>query len=234
MYLIGLTGGIATGKSTVSKLFKEFGIEVIDGDQIAKEVVEPGKRAYTKILDAFGPEVFDSEGKLNREKLGQIIFNDSAKRKQLNSITHPEIYKTIAWRCVLRLWRRQKFIILDLPLLFETGIVTWILDHIIVARCSPDQQIDRLMVRSGYSEDEAISRINSQMDLEEKCRRASFIIDNSGTYDETELQVKKLVERLNIETKSSKRYLILDSIVFILSFGLSSLIMNSLHLFISR
>lgn len=226
MLLIGLTGGIATGKSTVSSALKSFGFEVIDGDQIAREIVEPGNRAYNKIKRVFGPEVINEDGRLNREKIGQIIFNDHVKRKLLNSITHPEIYKTIAWRCLLCLWRRDNLVVLDLPLLFETGIVVRLLDHIIVVKCSPDQQLDRLMARNNYSEDEAQSRIGSQMDLEEKCRLASFVVDNSGTRAETDLQVKLLVEKLRKEAKSSNRYLIFDSVVVVISATISMLMIK--------
>lgn len=226
MYLIGLTGGIATGKSTVSKAIQSLGIEVVDGDKIAREVVEPGTRASRKIRDAFGPQVFNANGQINREELGNIIFNDPNQRKVLNSITHPEIYKSIAWRCLLSLWRRDRFVVLDLPLLFETGVVTRILDYIVVVKCTPDQQLDRLMARNDYSEDEALSRISSQMDLEEKCRRASFVIDNSGTPEETEVQVKLLVDRLNKQTKDSKRYIIFDTVIFLLSSVLANLAIN--------
>lgn len=226
MYLIGLTGGIATGKSTVSSAITKFGIEVIDGDQIARKVVEPGTRASMKIRATFGPHVYGENGELNREELGKIIFKDPKQRKLLNSITHPEIYKLIAWRCFVCLWKREKFVVLDLPLLFEAGVVTRILDHIVVVRCTPDQQLDRLMARNDFSEDEALSRIGSQMNLDEKCRRASFVIDNSGTLEETEIQVKLLVDQLIRETKLSKRYIIFDAVVFVISSVLTNFVFN--------
>lgn len=224
MLLIGLTGGIGTGKSTVSNVIKSSGIDVIDGDQIAREVVEPGTRSHEAILAHFGSEVFDADKKLNREKVGKIIFSDAKKRKLLNSITHPEIYKSIAWKCFLSLWNRRRFVVLDLPLLYESGTMVRFFDAIIVSKCSPDQQLDRLMARNGFSEEEASTRIASQLDLEEKCRRADYIIDNSGTLEETEIQVKLLLER--IKTLSSKRYLVLDTFLFLLTAGLSMAFMK--------
>ena len=193
MLLIGVTGGIATGKSTVSNAIKSLGIDVIDGDEIAREVVEPGTRGHKAILAHFGSEVFDVDGRLNREKLGKIVFSDARKRKLLNTVTHPEIYKSIAWKCLLSLWNRRRFVILDLPLLYESGTMVRFLDAVIVSKCSPDQQLDRLMARNGFNEEEALTRIASQMDLEEKCRRANYIIDNSGSIHETEIQVKLVV-----------------------------------------
>lgn len=224
MLLIGLTGGIATGKSTVSNAIKSLGIDVIDGDQIAREVVEPGTRGHKAILAHFGSEVFDADGKLNREKLGKIIFCDASRRKVLNAITHPEIYKCIAWKCFLSLLNRRRFVLLDLPLLYESGTMVRFLDAVIVSKCSPGQQLDRLMARNGFSEEEALTRITSQIDLEEKCHRANYVIDNSGTFDETELQVKLLVDR--IKTLTSKRYLVLDTFVFLLTVGLSMAFMK--------
>lgn len=224
MLLIGLTGGIATGKSTVSSAMKNLGIDVIDGDQIAREVVEPGTRGYRGILARFGSEVFDADGKLNRENLGKIVFSDARKRKILNSITHPEIYKSIGWKCLLSLWNRRRFILLDLPLLYESGTMVRFLDAVIVSKCSPDQQLDRLMARNGFSEEEALRRIESQIDLEEKCRRADHVIDNSGTFEETEIQVKLVVDK--IKKMTNNRYLVLDTFLFFLTVALSMAFMK--------
>jgi len=132
MFIVGLTGGIGTGKSTVAKIFMEYGVPVIDADVIAREVVEPGKPAWIKIRNEFGDEVFLDDGQINRAKLGEIIFSDVEKRKLLNQITHPYIHRTIIWKVIKSFFWGHQFVVADLPLLYETGTFLDYLHKIIV------------------------------------------------------------------------------------------------------
>uniref|UniRef100_A0A0P4VWC2 Dephospho-CoA kinase domain-containing protein n=1 Tax=Scylla olivacea TaxID=85551 RepID=A0A0P4VWC2_SCYOL len=196
MFLVGLTGGIASGKSTVSTMMKEMGVPVVDADLIAREVVEPGKRAWTKIRKAFGDEVFHESGEINRERLGQVVFSDMEKRRTINKITHPEIYREIQWQVLRHLCRGEQFVILDLPLLYESNKCTNYLFKTIVVTCDDELQLERLMARNTYTEKEAIARIEAQMPLEKKCKMANFVIENSGTKDSTRKQVEDIVKYL--------------------------------------
>nr|XP_022309556.1 dephospho-CoA kinase domain-containing protein-like [Crassostrea virginica] len=193
MFLVGLTGGIASGKSTVAKILKDdFGCVVIDADEVAREVVLPGTLGWRKIRQHFGSDVFQGNGELNREKLGQVIFNDANKRKILNSITHPEIYKAIAWKVIKNFFLGQHFIILDLPLLFESKKMVPFMSYTIVVNCSEEQQLQRLMARNNYSKEAAEIRIQAQMPLSEKCRLCTHVIDNSRDIQNTYLQTSRI------------------------------------------
>lgn len=219
MFLVGLTGGIATGKSTVLNELQELGVAVVDGDEVARFVVEPGtiqsqlqcadfepcsltcsqfagKPAWHKIKATFGDDVILESGALNRTRLGDIIFNSPEKRRQLNGITHPQIYKEIFRRCMSLIFRGEQFAVLDLPLLFESGYMIPFLHKIIVVRCSPLQQLERLIARNNLTRQEAEARINSQMSLDEKCARAHYVVDNSGDVQATKDQVRRIVEEL--------------------------------------
>lgn len=196
MFLVGLTGGIATGKSSVAALFRCMGIEVIDADLVAREVVEPGKKAWKKIRKEFGPVVFHADGQLNRTALGQIVFSQPDKRRVLNSITHPEIYKSIFFKCMRLLFTGHQFAVIDLPLLYESKKMVKYLHKVVVVACEPSQQIERLMRRDSITEEDALLRINAQMPLEEKCKLADYVIDNSHGTSETEVQTKAIITDL--------------------------------------
>ncbi|KAL5007485.1 hypothetical protein ScPMuIL_016291 [Solemya velum] len=192
MFIVGLTGGIATGKSTVSGILTDLGCEIIDADQVAREVVRPGKPAWSRIKLEFGESVFLDNGELDRDRLGQIIFTDTQKRQLVNRIVHPEVQKTIIFRLLKFFITGHKYIILDVPLLFESGKMLSFMAATVVVKCMDEQQITRLMARNSLTQAEALQRIGSQMSLEEKSKRATYVIDNSGTIADTELQVKKL------------------------------------------
>ena len=196
MFVVGLTGGIGSGKSTVAKMLTELGVDLIDADLVAREVVRPQMKAWKLIRHHFGNEVILQNGEIDRKKLAQIIFTDESKRKLLNSITHPEIYKTIFKKLLLYLLFFTQFVVLDLPLLFESGKMTKYLSKIIVVKCTRNQQIQRLIQRNNYSEAESISRIESQMCLEEKCRLSHFVVDNSLDLEYTRTQVEAIVKQL--------------------------------------
>ncbi|XP_043256017.1 dephospho-CoA kinase [Colletes gigas] len=200
MFLVGLTGGIATGKSSVAAIFREYGIPVIDADQIARKVVEPGKPAWHKIQQEFGPDVFLDTKELDRVKLGDLIFNDIEKRKKLNAITHPDIYREMYWQTFKHFLQGHQFIVMDLPLLFETGHMLNYLHKIIVVTCEEELQLQRLIERTGLTEAKAKQRIAVQMPLEKKAEMANFVIENSSSEQHTREQTIKVINVL----KSSK------------------------------
>ncbi|KAL5280460.1 dcakd.2 family protein [Megaselia abdita] len=196
MFLVAITGGIASGKTTVSNVFKENGITVIDADSIARQIVEPGKPAWKKIKEVF-PEVIDGNGELNRDALGKLIFNDIEKRRILNQITHPEIHRRIFLDICKNFVCGTNYVILDLPLLFETGIFLGFIHKIICVNCDQEEQINRLIARNSLSFEDAEKRVKSQMPLEEKCEKSHFVIDNSGSTESTRIEAEKILEVLN-------------------------------------
>ncbi|OQP22025.1 dephospho-CoA kinase [Bacillus stratosphericus] len=176
--VIGLTGGIASGKSTVSQMIKEKGIRVVDADIIAKEAVSKGSPALHQIVQTFGEEVLQPNGELNRQQLGAIIFSDEEKRKKLNAIVHPEVRKEMLEQRDEGVSNNETFVVLDIPLLFESKL-EGLVDRIIVVYTTPELQLSRLMNRNDLSEEEALNRIHSQQPLEEKCQKADRVIENT-------------------------------------------------------
>lgn len=176
--VIGLTGGIASGKSTVSQMIKEKGIRVVDADIIAKEAVTKGSAALHQIVQTFGEEVLLPNGELNRQQLGAIIFSDEEKRKKLNAIVHPEVRKEMLEQRDEGVSNNETFVVLDIPLLFESKL-EGLVDRIIVVYTTPELQLSRLMNRNDLSEEEALNRIHSQQPLEEKCQKADRVIENT-------------------------------------------------------
>ncbi|MCY7530761.1 dephospho-CoA kinase [Bacillus altitudinis] len=176
--VIGLTGGIASGKSTVSQMIKEKGIRVVDADIIAKEAVSKGSPALHQIVQTFGEEVLLPNGELNRQQLGAIIFSDEEKRKKLNAIVHPEVRKEMLEQRDEGVSNNETFVVLDIPLLFESKL-EGLVDRIIVVYTTPELQLSRLMNRNDLSEEEALNRIHSQQPLEEKCQKADRVIENT-------------------------------------------------------
>ncbi|UUV99388.1 dephospho-CoA kinase [Vagococcus luciliae] len=187
-YLLGLTGGIASGKSTISQFFKSKQIPVIDADIVAREVVEPNTTGLNQIVAHFGEGILVSNGELNRKKLGSIIFEDDKKRERLNTILSDEIRENILRKISDYKKKEQPLIVLDIPLLYEGGYDK-IVDRVMVCYVPKQVQLSRLMSRDSLSEVDALKRIESQMDLEEKKRLADVVIDNSGSIEETLKQV---------------------------------------------
>lgn len=196
MRLIGLTGGIATGKSTVSAMLKKAGAIIIDADRIARTVVKKGLPAYREIVAQFGTEVLLPDGEINRSLLGDIIFNEHPKKQLLNSIVHPHVKKEVN-RQIKQIEKNhpQAVVILDIPLLIEAGMHED-LNEIIVVYSPQDVQIKRLMQRDHISEADALARVNSQMPIEEKKQQATLVIDNSGTIESTRKQTLDIFKRL--------------------------------------
>lgn len=196
MLVVGLTGGIATGKSTVSALLSTSGIPVIDADVLAREVVAPGTHALSKIVGYFGPHVILPDGSLDRKKLGSIIFNDETKRKKLNSIVHPAVTRAIVLN-ILRCWiRGERMCIVDVPLLIEGGLWKW-MGCVVVVYCSPAIQLRRLMDRDQCTSAEAEARLGSQLPITSKIAYADIVIDNSGSPSELEDQIRLCLKRLD-------------------------------------
>lgn len=197
--LVGLTGGIATGKSTVSALFGFLGGRVIDADQLAREVVMPGQPAHTAIVREFGPDVLQEDGALDRKRLGAIVFADPERRKRLEAITHPAI-RARQGR-ILAVYDEDGFdgiVFWDVPLLVETGGAA-LVDRVVVVYVDPEIQLRRLLARDGIDEAAARARIASQMPVDEKRRHAHHVIDNSGSRADTERQVRQVYAQLLAE-----------------------------------
>lgn len=195
--LIGLTGGIASGKSTVSRMIRELGLPVIDADQVARQVVEPGQPAWQKIKEEFGEEVLLPDGRLNRTKLAEIIFHDEKKRELLNRITHPYIRQEMD-RQREEAQKKHQVVVLDIPLLFEGGREKEV-DKVLVVYVPEEIQVRRLMERDGISEEYARQKMASQLSLEEKKKRADAYIDNSGSLADTKRQLIAILKGWGIE-----------------------------------
>ena len=194
MRIIGLTGGIASGKSTAARILERLGVPVIDADRLSRDVVEPGAPAFAAIVEAFGAEVVGPDGTLDRAKLGAIVFNDPAARRRLEEITHPAIGARADE--LLARYRRdgEPVVIYMAPLLIEAG-VTGRVDEIWVVYVDRETQAARLCGRDGITLKEALQRIESQMPMEEKAARGRLVIDNRGTQEELERQVVMIWER---------------------------------------
>lgn len=194
--IIGLTGSIATGKSTVSRMLKQKGYRIVDADEISRLVVEPGSPVLGQITVAFGEDVLQTDGSLNREKLGSLIFNDEEKRKKLNGIIHPAVRAEMLRQKNEWLAKGASTVIMDIPLLFESKLQSYV-DKIIVVSASPAVQRERLIARNGYTEAEADARIHSQLPIIEKENGADAVIDNNGTVEETEKQLDEILLKWN-------------------------------------
>jgi len=203
--LVGLTGSIATGKSTVSRMFAHLGARVLDADLLAREVVMPGQPAYLKIVEEFGQSVVQEDGTLDRKGLGAIVFAAPARRKRLEEITHPAI--AARQQRILSVLEEEAFegiVIWDVALLFETGGVAKV-DRVVVVYADPETEVARLIARDGMAEADARARIASQMPVAEKAKRAHYVIDNSGDRAHSEGQVKAVYEALLAELAARPR-----------------------------
>jgi dephospho-CoA kinase len=195
--IIGLTGGIASGKSTVSKLLIEKGFSVVDADAAARKAVEPGEPALEKIVEVFGQVIQNPDGTLNRAALGDIIFNDEERRKELNSIVHPAVRAQMLAEKDQAFEQGKKTVIMDIPLLYESNL-TWMVDKTVVVYVDRETQLTRLMNRNGLTEEEATARIDSQMSLDKKKELAQAVLDNRGTIEETLEQLDELIVRWDL------------------------------------
>lgn len=200
MKIIGLTGGIASGKSMVATILIEIGVAIIDADQLARRVVEPGTEPYNKIVETFGENILCSDSTIDRKALGTIVFYDPDARKQLERITHPAI-KIMAEE-LLEVERRKgtNIVFYVVPLLLETGMSSSV-DEVWVVYVDEEKQIERLMKRDGIAREEALRKIGAQIPLHEKAAYADVVIDNNGLPEETAQNVtvewKRLLARIS-------------------------------------
>lgn len=195
--VIGLTGSIASGKSTIARQLSAYGLPVIDADVISRQVVEKGEPAYDKIVHTFGESILREDGSINRPALGEIIFNDKEKRRALNDIVHPAVRKEMLRQRDEHVERGTQAVVLDIPLLFESKL-THFVEKILVVSVRSDVQMDRLMKRNNLSKEEAESRIASQIPVQEKEALADAVIDNNGTMECSFEQLKSLLSKWNI------------------------------------
>ncbi|SMB92934.1 dephospho-CoA kinase [Desulfonispora thiosulfatigenes DSM 11270] len=196
MKIIGLTGGIASGKSTVSNYLKELGAFIVDVDNIAREIVEPGKPAWLEIKNEFGQDFIRNDQNIDRKKLGKLIFSSNLAREKLNNITHPEIIlKTQELIEELKHQKLYPLIVIDAPLLIEVGM-TELVEEVWLVVVEYQEQIKRLMIRDNISLEEAIKKVHTQMKTKEKMKYASLIINNNNCIQNTLNQVKEIWDKI--------------------------------------
>ena len=203
MLVWGLTGGIATGKSTVSEMIREEGVPVFDADQIAREIVLPGKPAWQQIVAMFGEGVIGHDQSLDRAALAKIVFSDPDARRRLEAITHPRIRDEIGQRILQAAALGRNLAFVDAALMIETE---WAKDFagVLVVDCPAQAQLARLMKRDGLSEEDAKRRTAAQMPLEEKRKHATAVIENAGDLDETRAQVKDFLAKLKADATAKE------------------------------
>ncbi|MFB6264923.1 MAG: dephospho-CoA kinase [Bradymonadaceae bacterium] len=187
--IVGLTGGIAAGKTTVARMFEGLGTPVIDADDLARAVVEPGRPALEEIREVFGDEVLDDDGRLDRDALGALVFDDESARDQLEAITHPHIARRMQTRAAELREQGHRWVVYDAALIVENGLHEG-LAALVVVLADRDTRLTRLQRRDGLDREEAESRLDAQMPQSEKRSVADYLIDNSGSLDETERQVR--------------------------------------------
>jgi len=196
MVTVGLTGGVASGKSLVSGGLKRLGAHIIDADVISREIVAPGEPAYREIASTFGKGVIRADGTIDRKALGSLVFSDPEKRKILNKITHPRIIEKIGLEIkALEAKGGDPLIVVDAALLIEVGLHKE-MSKVIVVYADEEKQIRRIISRDHLTEKEARERVNAQMPLPEKLKYADFVIDNNGSVEDTLKSVKELYGRL--------------------------------------
>lgn len=196
MLRVALTGGIATGKSSVLRTLASFGCRTIDADILAREAVLRDSPGWRAVVERFGREILQSDGTIDRARLGRIVFQDPAARRGLEAIVHPRVYQAIERRFQNAATRDPHAIVVaDIPLLIETGGQTGF-DRVVLVTCDPEQQLQRVMERDGLSREEAAKRIAAQLPLEEKRAHADYIVDTSGSFEETTRQVEAVYREL--------------------------------------
>ena len=203
LIVIGVTGGLGTGKSTVARLLGQHGAEVIDADKVAHAVMEPKKLAWRQLVRAFGPEILNEDETINRRWLAQKVFRDPQARAELEGIVHPQVLRHIKQRLhALRRNRRLKAVVLDVPLLLETGSET-LADVVVVVTAPPEVQRQRLLDR-GMSEADATARMRAQWDLKKKLAKAHHVIENGNAMEQTRRQVAQLWNQLQAPRRTRR------------------------------
>ena len=204
MLIVGLTGGVASGKTTVSEVLREEGATLIDADQIARELVQPQTSAWQELVRVFGNEILDRDGSIDRQKLASLIFSNPRQRSRLNRILHPRIKEEIRRRLKsIRQKDPKAIVVIDVPLLIETGGHRE-MDKVIVVVCTETQQIERLRRRNQLSEEQARAMLSSQMSLEEKTTVADYVIGNEGSLEETRQKARNVYQELKKRALQAK------------------------------
>ena len=205
MLIVGLTGGVASGKTAVSQVLKEEGAYVIDADQIARELVQPHKPAWNELIRAFGKEILQEDGFIHRKKLADKVFADPKKRKLLNQILHPRIKEEMDRR-TKEIGQKdpEAIVVIDAPLIVELGDHRE-MDKLIVVASTQTQQIERLKERDGIGPEEALRILSSQMPVEEKVNLADFVIRNEGSLEETKKRAKEVFKELRKVVLQTKK-----------------------------
>ncbi len=191
MRVVGITGSLGTGKTTAACLFKKLGAKVLDADEISRRLTKSDGRCFNQIVRSFGKSILRN-GEINRAKLANIVFQDKIKLNELNKIIHPKVVEEI--REKIKEYKKQNtnsVIVLDVPLLIEAGLLTDV-NHLVVVKASQKAQLSRITKRMNISKYNAVSRIKAQMDINDKVRFADFVIDNNGTLNRTQKQVKEI------------------------------------------
>ncbi|NLL32746.1 MAG: dephospho-CoA kinase [Enterococcus cecorum] len=186
-FVLGITGGIATGKSSVVQHFIDLGFPVVDADIIARHLLDQNEQAYNEVVKVFGSEILQENGEINRQALGALVFNHPDKLKQLDELMAPFLQESIL-AAIKQASQNQKLVIVDVPLMYEKGYDEW-MDQVAVVYCTPEQQIKRLMQRNQLTEKEAKQRIDSQLPIEMKKLLAEVVFDNSNDLTQTIQQV---------------------------------------------
>ena len=205
MLIVGLTGGVATGKTAVSQVLREEGAYIIDADQIARELVQPHKPAWNEIVRAFGKEILQEDRSIHRKELADKIFADPDQRKVLNRILHPRIKEEIARRArEIGQKDPEAVVVIDAPLLVELGMHHDV-DRLIVVTSTQTQQIERLKKRDGRSTEEALGLLSSQMPVQEKAKLADFVVRNEGSLEEMKKRAKEVFKELKWGSLQKKK-----------------------------
>ena len=201
MLRVGLTGGIATGKSTIGAMFVDLGCRLIDSDQITHQLFEPGQSVYSAVVHEFGTRILAPDGTIDRRILGDIVFKEDRARARLNALVHPAVIRRQQeWLKEMESRDAHAIAIVDAALMIEVGTYKNY-DKVIVVTCRREIQKERLRARTSLSEDEIEARIRSQMPMEEKVKYADFVIENSGSLDASRAQVRDVYHRLRPATK---------------------------------
>ena len=196
MLLVGLTGGIASGKSLVTRVLRDLGAHVIDADRIVHDLLSNGQDVHREVAEHFGKDILLPDGTVNRRKLGEIVFNDPVQRTWLNQCIHPRVFEAYQAKVHhLRERRPEAIVVLDAALLIETGYHKK-MDVVIVVSADEEHQVQRLMERDRFTREQALARIRSQMPLAEKRKAADHVIENTGTREETERRTREVFAKL--------------------------------------
>ncbi len=193
MKWLGLTGGIGSGKSTVAEILHSRNIPVIDADKVTHHIMSRGNSAYDPIIEHFGTSILGSDQEIDRKKLGQIVFSNQAQLRKLESIIHPKVRDEVLRRRSELSAKNHQFAVYDVPLLYEKNMES-MFDDVILVYCTEEQQIERVQKRNNLSKEQVELRIEQQLPIDEKRKRANIVIDNTGTLDDLEIQTIKWLE----------------------------------------